>query len=89
MSDPAHAPSDHRRHAMTEALRAWDPEAEVTVEADTGRLVVLTTLPADRVATVLKEAEEQGGCGGRAAGSCCGRCSQGSARAVAEAERAR
>ena len=31
---------------MTEALRAWDPEAEVSLEAGTGRLMVMTTLPA-------------------------------------------
>jgi hypothetical protein len=74
MSDASDAAPDHRQQAITEALRAWDPEADVTVEAGTGRLVVLTTLSADRVATLLKEADAQAGCGGGGAGRCCGRC---------------
>ena len=56
MSD--HASSTQRQQAMTEALRAWDPEAEVTMESGTGRLVVMTTLPTERVIAILKEAGE-------------------------------
>jgi xanthine dehydrogenase iron-sulfur cluster and FAD-binding subunit A len=61
MSDPA--PPEERQHAMADALRAWDPEAEVAVEAGTGRLMVLTTLPADRVAAILEEAGTRVACG--------------------------
>ena len=58
MSDHAHAPSAQRQQAMTEALRAWDPEAEVSLETGTGRLMVMTTLPTERVIAILKEAGE-------------------------------
>ena len=76
MSDRSHASSEERRQAVTEALRGWDPEADVAVEAGTGRLKVLTTLPADRVAALLREAGELGGCAGEGVNQCCGRCSR-------------
>nr|WP_298120511.1 hypothetical protein [uncultured Pseudoxanthomonas sp.] len=80
MSDNAHASSEQRQQAMTEALRAWDPEAEVTMESGTGRLVVMTTLPTERVIAILKEAGEHAEVGenesrGHKAGQCCGGCS--------------
>ncbi|CAN7185521.1 hypothetical protein LJR168_000431 [Pseudoxanthomonas sp. LjRoot168] len=81
MSDhPAHPTSEQRQHAMTEALRAWDPEAEVTLESGTGRLMVMTTLPTERVVAILKEAGEHAEAGdaeprGHKAGQCCGGCS--------------
>lgn len=80
MSDHAHPSSAQRQQAMTEALRAWDPEAEVTMESGTGRLVVMTTLPTERVIAILKEAGEHAEAGddesrGHRAGQCCGGCS--------------
>ena len=55
MSDPIHPTSEQRQRAMTEALRAWDPEAEVTLESGTGRLMVMTTLPTERVIALLQQ----------------------------------
>ena len=80
MSDHTHASSEQRQQAMTDALRAWDPEAEVTLEAGTGRLMVMTTLPTERVIALLKEAGEHAEAGeseprGHTAGQCCGGCS--------------
>ena len=80
MSDHAHAPSAQRQQAMTEALRAWAPEAEVSLEAGTGRLMVMTTLPTERVIAILKEVGEHAEAGdseprGHKAGQCCGGCS--------------
>ena len=80
MSDHTHASSEQRQQAMTDALRAWDPEAEVTLEAGTGRLMVMTTLPTERVIAILKEAGEHAEAGeseprGHQAGQCCGGCS--------------
>lgn len=80
MSDHAHPSSAQRQQAMTEALRAWDPEAEVTMESGTGRLVVMTTLPTERLIAILKEAGEHAEAGddesrGHKAGQCCGGCS--------------
>ena len=80
MSDHAHPSSAQRQQAMTEALRAWDPEAEVTMESGSGRLVVMTTLPTERVIAILKEAGEHAEAGddesrGHKAGQCCGGCS--------------
>lgn len=80
MSDTPPSDAPHRLQAMTDALRAWDPEAEVTTEPGTGRLMVLTTLPGDKVMALLRDADEHaapvglratGGCGGRV---CCGVC---------------
>jgi hypothetical protein len=80
MSDHAHPSSAQRQQAMTEALRAWDPEAEVTMESGTGRLVVMTTLPTERVIAILKEAGEHAEASenesrSHKAGQCCGGCS--------------
>ena len=80
MSDHTHASSEQRQQAMTDALRAWDPEAEVTLEAGTGRLVVMTTLPTERVIAILKDVGEHAEAGeseprGHTAGQCCGGCS--------------
>ncbi|MBD9437247.1 hypothetical protein IB223_14180 [Pseudoxanthomonas sp. PXM03] len=80
MSDHAHASSEQRQQAMTEALRAWDPEAEVTMESGTGRLVVMTTLPTERVIAILKDVGEHAEASeseprGHKAGQCCGGCS--------------
>ncbi|KRA45241.1 hypothetical protein [Pseudoxanthomonas sp. Root630] len=79
MSDHA-PPTEQRQQAMTEALRAWDPEAEVTLEPGTGRLMVMTTLPTDRVIAILKDVGEHAEAGesesrGHKAGQCCGGCS--------------
>ncbi len=77
MSDP-HSSFPQRRQAMTEALRAWDPEAEVMVEPATGRLMVMTTLSTDKVVAILREAGEQvepGEPQERKPGQCCGGCS--------------
>lgn len=81
MSDHAPSTPDQRQHAMTEALRAWDPEADVTLESGTGRLVVMTTLPTERVIAILKDVGERAEAGdseprGHKAGQCCGGCSQ-------------
>ena len=80
MSDHTHAPSAQRQQAMTEALRAWDPEAEVSLEVGTGRLMVMTTLPTERVIAILKEVGEHAEASenesrGHKAGQCCGGCS--------------
>jgi hypothetical protein len=80
MSDPTRSPTEQRQQAMTEALRAWDPEAEVSLETGTGRLMVMTTLPTERVIAILKEAGEHAEAGeseprGHQAGQCCGGCS--------------
>jgi len=80
MPDHPHATPEQRRQAMTDALRAWDPEAEVTMEAGTGRLVVMTTLPTERVIAILKDVGEhaeasEGEPRGHKAGQCCGGCS--------------
>lgn len=80
MSDHTHASSEQRQQAMTEALRAWDPEAEVTMKSGTGRLVVMTTLPTERVIAILKDVGEHAEAGeseprGHTAGQCCGGCS--------------
>ncbi|WP_334178945.1 hypothetical protein [Pseudoxanthomonas sp.] len=80
MSDDSHAPTEQRRQAMTEALRAWDPEADVTLESGTGRLRVMTTLPTERVIAILKDVGEHAEAGeseprGHKAGQCCGGCS--------------
>jgi len=80
MTDHAHAPSEQRQKTMTEALRAWDPEAEVTLESGTGRLMVMTTLPTEQVIAILKNIGEQAEASDRAplghkAGQCCGGCS--------------
>ncbi|MBD9481317.1 hypothetical protein [Pseudoxanthomonas sp. PXM02] len=80
MIDHTHISSKQRQQAMTEALRAWDPEAEVTLESGTDRLVVMTTLPTERVIAILKDIGEQAEAGNSApsthkAGQCCGGCS--------------
>lgn len=80
MPDHSHAPSEQRQQAMTEALRVWDPEAEVTMESGTGRLVVMTTLPTERVIAILKDVGEHAEPSdseprGHKAGQCCGGCS--------------
>lgn len=71
-------PLQQRGRAMTQALREWDPDAEVQMEVDTGRLSILTTLPTDRVVAILKSigediqpSGEQSECGSQ----CCGGCS--------------
>ncbi len=81
MSDhPARRTSEQRQQAMTDALRAWDPGAEVTLESGTGRLVVMTTLPTEHVIAILKEVGEHAEAGaaeprGHKSGQCCGGCS--------------
>jgi hypothetical protein len=80
MTDHAHTSSKQRQQAMTEALRAWDPEAEVTLESGTGRMMVMTTLSTERVIALLKDIGEQAEAGdsaplGHKAGQCCGGCS--------------
>ncbi|WP_313927653.1 hypothetical protein [Pseudoxanthomonas sp.] len=80
MSDHTHPTSEQRQHAMTEALRAWDPDADVTLESATGRLKVTTTLPTERVIAILKDLGEQAEASdpeprGHKAGQCCGGCS--------------
>ena len=80
MSDHTPSPTEQRQQAMTEALRAWDPEAEVTLESGTGRLMVMTTLPTERVVAILKDVGEHAEAGdaeprGHKAGQCCGGCS--------------
>ena len=80
MSEHAPATSAQRQQAMTDALRAWDSEAEVSLEAGTGRLMVMTTLPTERVIAILKDVGEHAEAGdseprGHKAGQCCGGCS--------------
>lgn len=80
MPDHPHATPEQRQQAMTDALRAWDPEAEVTMESGTGRLMVMTTLPTERVIAILKEMGEHAEASeseptGHKAGQCCGGCS--------------
>lgn len=69
-----------RQQAMTRALQQWDPEAEVTLDHDTGRVTILTILPDERVVDILEEAGEHAELdaspkdhGGT---TCCGGCSQ-------------
>lgn len=80
MTDHTYTSSKQRQQAMTEALRAWDPEAEVTLESGSGRLMVMTTLPTERVIALLKDLGEQAEASdsaplGHKAGQCCGGCS--------------
>ncbi len=80
MPDHSHATPQQRQQAMTEALRAWDPEAEVTMESGTGRLMVMTTLPTERVIAILKDVGEHAESSdseptAHKAGQCCGGCS--------------
>jgi hypothetical protein len=81
MSENALHTAQQRQQAMTEALRAWDPEAEVTLESRTGRLMLMTTLPTERVIALLKSMGEQAKATSaeppsHKAGQCCGGCSQ-------------
>lgn len=73
-----HDPSQRRQLAMTEALREWDPEAEIRWDAESGRLSVYTTLPSERVSAILAAlGEPVSSCGDedRSGDSCCGCCS--------------
>ncbi len=76
---PAATP-EQRCEIMTQALREWDPDAEVKLEADTGRLSILTTLPTERVVSVLHAVGESVELerNGAARENCCGcGCSHG------------
>lgn len=72
-----------RRLGMTRALQALDPEAEVHVDRETGRLTVLTSLPAEKVVAILEgigerieiERGSEDGCGDSSGSNCCGCCS--------------
>lgn len=80
MNDQAPTTTEQRQQAMTEALRAWDPDAEVTIEAGTGRLLVATTLSSDRVNAILKDVGEHAapattGPQELKPSECCGSCS--------------
>lgn len=71
-------PSQRRQLAMTEALREWDPEAEIRWDAESGRLSVYTTLPSERVSAILAalgEPVSSCGDGERSGEGCCGCCS--------------
>ncbi|HVK50880.1 MAG TPA: hypothetical protein VM469_03970 [Pseudoxanthomonas sp.] len=71
-------PSQRRQRAMTEALREWDPEAEIRWDAESGRLSVYTTLPGERVSAILAAlGEPVSSCGDdKPSGeACCGCCS--------------
>lgn len=52
LPDPAAALS--RLAAINAALRHADPDAQVALDPDTGRMKVLTVLPADDVVRVLQ-----------------------------------
>jgi len=80
MTDHTHDTIEQRQRAMNEALRAWDPDAEVTIEADTGRLIVVTSLPNARVIAILKDIGEHAKVTSeepheRQPSQCCGECS--------------
>ena len=67
-----------RQQAMTDALREWDPEAEILWDEDSGRLSVYTTLPSERVSMILAAlGEPVSSCGDGEGGDqeCCGCCS--------------
>jgi hypothetical protein len=71
-------PRQRRQLAMTEALREWDPEAEILWDAESDRLSVFTTLPSERVSAILAAlGEPVSGCGDgeRNKEECCGCCS--------------
>lgn len=72
-----------RRLGMTRALQSLDSEAEVQVDRETGRLMVLTSLPAEKVVAILEgigerieiEQGSEDGCGDSFGSNCCGGCS--------------
>lgn len=71
-------PRQRRQLAMTEALREWDPEAEIQWDADSGRLSIYTTLSNERVSAILAAlGEPVSSCvdGDAREESCCGCCS--------------
>lgn len=69
-----------RQQAMTDALREWDPDAEIQWDAESGKLAVFTSLPGERVATILATlGEPVSACGEddkpSSGEGCCGCCS--------------
>lgn len=74
------SPLQQRSQAITQALRDWDPDAEVQADPANGRLSILTTLPSERVMSILAELGEHAeplseDTGHGAGGTCCGGCS--------------
>lgn len=77
-TDETTDPRQQRQQAMTQALREWDPEAEIRWDEASGRLNVYTSLSSERVASILATlGEPVSACGDDepAKEGCCGCCS--------------
>lgn len=71
----APATPEERCLSMTRALRDWDPDAEVQLDSQSGRLSIMTTLPTERVVSVLHaigEAVEPESSDAEPREACCG-----------------